>query len=295
EFFDREHINRVLLLSDGIANVGPCSNREIARLGHELAKQGRSVTTIGLGEDYNEDLMTALAEASDANYYYVADAEALPGVFENELGELQSVVARGLVLEISFPEGVEPLGILGRGESIEKNRGRIAFGTLAEGQDREIFVACRVKPGPVGEKAMTLASAKLSYEGATGEGIEKTSEVSVKSIDDVGLAEQSRVADITARAEIYRNAAATEQAIALADAGRGDEAKSQLTSQIAKLREVQSAAPAAAAAEIEREIGVLEESQSQLDADGFSKEGRKALQWNSFNRRNAKQLDKTAP
>lgn len=295
EFFDRERINRVLLLSDGIANVGPSSNREIARLGHELAKQGRSVSTIGLGEDYNEDLMTALAEASDANYYYVADAEALPEVFENELGELQSVVARRLVLEITFPEGVEPLGILGRGESIEKGRGRIAFGTLAAGQDREIYVACRVQPGGISAKALTLASAKLSYEGAAGEGVERTGEVTVKSIEDAVLAERSRVSDITARAEIYRNAAATEQAIALADAGRGDEAKSQLTSQIAKLREVQAVAPAAAAAEIEREIGVLEESQTQLGSDGFSKEGRKALQWNSFNRRNAKQLDKTVP
>ena len=81
EFLSKERINRVVLLSDGIANVGPSSNREIAQLGAKLAKGGMSVTTIGLGDDYNETLMTALAEASDANYYYVADVEQLPAVF----------------------------------------------------------------------------------------------------------------------------------------------------------------------------------------------------------------------
>merc|ERR1712023_113770 len=85
KFLSKQRINRVMLLSDGIANVGPSSNREISQLGSRLSKSGVSVTTIGLGHDYNETLMTSLAEASDANYYYVADVEELPGVFKDEL------------------------------------------------------------------------------------------------------------------------------------------------------------------------------------------------------------------
>jgi len=65
EFLSKQRINRVMLLSDGIANVGPSSNREIAQLGSRLSNYGVSVTTIGLGDDYNETLMTALAEASE--------------------------------------------------------------------------------------------------------------------------------------------------------------------------------------------------------------------------------------
>ena len=70
EFLSKQRSNRVMLLSAGIANVGPSSNREISQLGSRLSKSGVSVTTLGLGDDYNETLMTALAEASDANYYY---------------------------------------------------------------------------------------------------------------------------------------------------------------------------------------------------------------------------------
>ena len=142
EFLQHNRINRVLLLSDGIANVGPLSNREIAGLGHKLAERGISVSTVGLGDDYNEDLMTALAEASDANYYYVADVEESPKVFERELDELQSIVARRLILEIEFPEGVKPRHFLGRPETISGQKGRIEFNTLAGSQNREVLVAC---------------------------------------------------------------------------------------------------------------------------------------------------------
>ena len=81
EYFSGKCINRVILHSDGLANVGPSSTSDLRRLGHELAESGISVTTIGVGDDYNEDLMAGLAEASDANYYYVQDTEKLPEIF----------------------------------------------------------------------------------------------------------------------------------------------------------------------------------------------------------------------
>ena len=53
-------MHRILLLSDGLANVGPQSPAELGRLGAALVKENISVTTIGLGEGFNEDLMTQL-------------------------------------------------------------------------------------------------------------------------------------------------------------------------------------------------------------------------------------------
>ncbi|HYG23156.1 MAG TPA: VWA domain-containing protein, partial [Verrucomicrobiae bacterium] len=73
EYLSGRRINRVMLLSDGLANIGPSSTRDLRQLGRELSTEGIAVTTIGLGDDYNEDLMAGLAEASDANYYYVKD------------------------------------------------------------------------------------------------------------------------------------------------------------------------------------------------------------------------------
>src|SRR5580693_730988 len=108
-----ERINRVILLSDGLANVGPSSTAALKGLGRSLSRQGVSVTTIGVGDDYNEDVMAGLAEASDANYYYVQDAERLPEIFAKELGGLQTVTARDVVVTIACSDGVQPVDLIG--------------------------------------------------------------------------------------------------------------------------------------------------------------------------------------
>ncbi|MGB0372531.1 MAG: vWA domain-containing protein, partial [Opitutales bacterium] len=95
-FFDREKVNRVILLSDGQANEGPSQPSDLHRLGLRLRDQGVGVTTVGLGNDYNEDLMIALAEASVSNYYFVENSRDLPGIFEQELGDLRNMSFCGL-------------------------------------------------------------------------------------------------------------------------------------------------------------------------------------------------------
>lgn len=290
EFFDRERVNRVILLSDGLANVGPKSNREIAQLGRKLADDGMSVSTIGLGDDYNEDLMTALAEASDANYYYVADVEELPGVFEREIGELQAIVARDIVIEIRFPDGVRPLSILGRsGDSVEGQSARLAFGTLSSEQNREILVSCAVDPARFGDdRSASLAGIDLAWKSADGQTRNLSQAVMAGFTKDEKLAEKSRDLAVATQAEIYRNAEATERAIAFADAGKTEEAKAAIGGQIDRLRAAQSAAPAPQQESLEREIRVLEENQDRIGED---KASRKALQWNVFTRKNSKSTD----
>lgn len=66
EFLDPHRVNRIILLSDGQANKGPSSPSELGNLGAALISEGISVTTIGIGLGYNEDLMTQLAPRSDA-------------------------------------------------------------------------------------------------------------------------------------------------------------------------------------------------------------------------------------
>src|SRR5215471_9636823 len=140
--FSSRRINRVILLSDGLANVGPSSPRDLRRLGGDLSERGISVTTIGVGDDYNEELMAGLAEASDANYYYVKDTEKLPEIFAKELGELQTVVARNIRIEITCPDGVRPLGFIGRPEKFDGQRAAVQLSNLTAGQDRYVFLRC---------------------------------------------------------------------------------------------------------------------------------------------------------
>jgi len=302
EFLNDEAINRVLLLSDGIANVGPKSNREIVGLGQQLTQRGMSVSTIGLGDDYNEDLMTALAESSDANYYFVDDVEMLAEVFENEIGELKSVVARRLVVDIEFPQGVRPVRYLGRDDSFKKNAGSVRFSMLAGEQSRQIMLSCLVDP-VVLERAnneqASIVEVQLSYEDAlltTGAESRDRRVVHCQAFagvtDDADAADKKIDQSVRADAAVWANADVSREAIALADAGKGIEAEQKIDRQIAELRSAQAAAPAAKQEVLEREINVLKDSQATLKRSGDLDSGsRKRLQWSIFNRANAKSLD----
>ena len=71
------HVNRVILMSDGLANRGITDTRELARKVQQVAQRGISVTTMGVGTDYNEDLMTAVADHASGNYYFIESAKQI--------------------------------------------------------------------------------------------------------------------------------------------------------------------------------------------------------------------------
>ncbi|MEX2580127.1 MAG: VWA domain-containing protein [Verrucomicrobiales bacterium] len=289
EFLSRERINRVILLSDGLANVGPSSNREIAGLGRRLAEKGGSVTTIGLGDDYNETLMTTLAEAGDANYYYVADVESLPEVFERELGELKTIVARRLEIEIHCPRGVRPLRFLGRPGELKSQRESVVFGTLSGEQSRELYLECVLDEEGFGEIS-EIAEIAVSYDDAS---TARRSEVGrfpvvVGYTDDVELATSAEDKALQAEAAVFANAVETEKAIRLADSGDIEGSRSQLESQLSALARAHAAAPAAQKQILGEEIDAVKEAQEDLANNRMSKAQRKKLSRGSFELRNSK-------
>ena len=99
-------ISRVLLLSDGNANEGLTDNEQIAKQCAQMAGTGVSTSTYGLGEDFNEVLMFAMANAGTGNAYYGQTAQDLMTPFQEEFDLLQALYARNAQLEFSTPSGV---------------------------------------------------------------------------------------------------------------------------------------------------------------------------------------------
>jgi Ca-activated chloride channel family protein len=123
-------VNRMILLSDGQANVGPRSPNELGRLGEIAARQGISITTIGLGLGYNEDLMTQLAMRSDGNHAFAENAVDLAQIFHHELGDILSVVAQDVQIDIDFAPGVAPVRASGRDAAITGSRAKVTLSRL---------------------------------------------------------------------------------------------------------------------------------------------------------------------
>ena len=160
---DGRYVNRILLMSDGLANVGPSTPAELGRLGTALRKEGISVTTIGVGTDYNEDLMAQMAQNSDGNTYFVESSVDLPRIFASELGDVLSVVASKVTIEVEFPEGIRPMRILGRDGRVGANHVELSLNQLYGGQQKYALIEVELPEGVEGE-VRRIADARCSYQ-----------------------------------------------------------------------------------------------------------------------------------
>ncbi|KKJ01436.1 macro domain-containing protein [Prochlorothrix hollandica] len=101
-----EHLNRVMLLSDGQANVGETNPDVIGQDVRGLAQRGVSTTTLGVGDDYDEILLEAIAASGDGSYYYIASPDQLPDIFQQELQGLMATLGRNVRLGAELAPGV---------------------------------------------------------------------------------------------------------------------------------------------------------------------------------------------
>jgi len=290
--FSSRRINRVILLSDGLANVGPSSPRDLRRFGGDLSERGISVTTIGVGDDYNEELMAGLAEASDANYYYVKDTEKLPEIFAKELGELLTVAAREVKIEITCPEGVKPLGFIGRAERFAGQRAALQLSQFTQAQNRFLFLRCQVEPerGKNGPAQPEVARVNVRYIDELNGGAEQTVSgvARIQFTDDGGRAAGSRRADVAAQKELFLAAIAKDEALADADAGRYQQAAQKLEREARVLDYQCQSAPAPLQSQLRQEIENLRFRSNQLQQNQYDASTRKSLQSESWSVRNSK-------
>ncbi|AHF91347.1 von Willebrand factor A [Opitutaceae bacterium TAV5] len=229
--------HRMLLLSDGAANVGPSSPDDLGRAGAALRREGISVTTIGLGLGFNEDLMTRLARRSDGNTYFVEHSADLPRIFSEELGDVLSVVARSVVVEVTFPEGVRPRHIVGRDGSIDGQRARIDLGQVYGGQEKFVLVEAEVSPAASSGRNRPVANAAIRYEDATtGRPQNAAATASVTFTTDEKTVIASANHRVQADYAENKLAETRDRAIALVDAGRRDDAARLLNAQSDEFR-----------------------------------------------------------
>jgi Ca-activated chloride channel homolog len=162
----REHIvvgglNRVLLLSDGLANVGETNADVIASDVKKLSVQGVSTTTMGVGDDYNEDLLQAMSLSGDGNYYYIESPRQLPDIFQTELHGLMATVGTQVTLGIEAQNGVGVLDVFNDLDKTES--GLFKLSNLIVGMPVEVLVRVSV---PACRQPTTLCCFHLAWNPA---------------------------------------------------------------------------------------------------------------------------------
>ncbi|MCU0511444.1 MAG: VWA domain-containing protein [Anaerolineae bacterium] len=99
-------LNRVIIISDGLANRGVTDTGQLVRMVQQKREEGVTTTTMGLGDEFNEDLMMAMANAGGGAYYFIESPEVTPHIFQEELKGLLNVVGQNLAISILPGEDV---------------------------------------------------------------------------------------------------------------------------------------------------------------------------------------------
>jgi Ca-activated chloride channel family protein len=105
-------VNRVLLLTDGLANVGITDPGQLRDLVASAAAKGVSTTTIGFGADYDERLLRSLADAGQGNTYYIEEPDQAPAIFEAEIEGLMALAAQNVTVSVTPSAAVENVTVL---------------------------------------------------------------------------------------------------------------------------------------------------------------------------------------
>lgn len=162
KFLDKERVNRVILLSDGLANVGPSSPGELGSLGKSLLKENISVSTLGLGLGYNEDLMVNLATGSGGNHLFIEEASELADIFRSEFDDVLSVVAQEVDVKVTIPEGIRPVRVLGNDADINGQYIVTRMSQIYSEQDKHVVIEVEVPKSEKGVK-QALATVSVTY------------------------------------------------------------------------------------------------------------------------------------
>jgi Ca-activated chloride channel family protein len=229
--------------------------------------------------------MAALAESSDANYYYVQDTEKLPAIFAKELGEMLEVAARDVRIEITCPDGVTPLGLIGRPEKFKGQQVGVNLSQLTAGQTRFILLRCRVSGGQP-----EIAHVKVSYTDEFNGGAAQTADdlAKVSFTDDQSASDKSLDGAVVAQKELVLTAVAKDEAIVQADAGNYKQAAKILSAQNSALNQAYAAAPVAMQMQIRSETVNVTNFYRDLDQGQYGNGSRKAMQSQSWEMRNSK-------
>ena len=151
-------VNRCLLLTDGLANVGITDVEQLSHHAAELRARGVTTSTFGVGNDFDERLLQELADAGGGHFYYIADAPQIRDAITSEVGETLEIVARDVNLEVTARDDIRVESISPYRVTSTGNRTLVALGDLASEQVVEVVLRLSFPYGLLSRETGTIVT-----------------------------------------------------------------------------------------------------------------------------------------
>lgn len=139
-------VNRVLLLSDGLANVGVTELPQLQMIAQKKFREEQiGLSTFGVGADFNEEMMTNLAEYGGGNYHFIDKPDAIPQIFAKELSGLLSVIAQNTHVNVDFSsEYVNCTKVYGYPANISKGNVALNLNDIFSEEEKAVLLRFEV-------------------------------------------------------------------------------------------------------------------------------------------------------
>ena len=235
---DSQKINRVLLLTDGRANMGVIDPQILTATAAQKAEEGITTTTLGFAQGFNEDLLIGMARAANGNFYFIQSIDEASEVFSIELDSLRAVVGQNLKVTLELADGVSLADTLSLAQVDQNNSGQsvITLGELYEGEDKLLGLSLDISDAPIGEKPVM----KLHYTAdVVQDNVIQSVSGTLDVIAKVGTVEESAFAsssDVMLDLSRLTIAKVKETALELAEYGKHSEAEQALKLIVKDLR-----------------------------------------------------------
>lgn len=226
KYLDPHGINRIVLVGDGVPN----SESEIRPLASRAASLAIPITVLGLGPDYNETLMGAVAQISGGQFHYVRESAGVASFFKNEVLRLKQVYARNAGIDVIPGPGVHIESVVGLPISRNGNGSvHLTLGDISRADTRDLVVRLTTDPRREGA-TVELFDAVLSFDDAWGNGerLERRLFLGAKATGSEADLAKGRNPDVEDTAATMHAAATTVQAIEMVRNGENDRARQVL-------------------------------------------------------------------
>src|ERR671927_542467 len=160
---NREGSNRVVLLTDGIANQGVTDPAQIARDSLSYNDRGVDLSTIGVGLDLNKDLLRELAKSGRGLFHFVADAQDIDKIFLREVQSLVAPVASDPNLIVTPGPGVEIAQVYGYDPQPLYNGLTFKLDNMNQGLTQVVLIRFRVRPQALDAAGPPVVRVKFGY------------------------------------------------------------------------------------------------------------------------------------
>jgi Ca-activated chloride channel homolog len=158
---------KVILISDGLANQGITDPLALGRMAAGAVEQNYAVSTVGVGYDFNEVLMTTIADHGAGRYYFLEDPKAFAQVFEKEFQATRHVAASGLEIRVPLKNGLQVTHAGGYPIQIKDGYAVVHPGDLLSGQQQKLFLTMKVPTDREGDISLGTFDVNYQSNGAT--------------------------------------------------------------------------------------------------------------------------------